>query len=174
MPRNPRADQIGTGGRIKSESPGGCARNAHWTATGVEIAQSSYQTQFIEVAGIETSFCGYQEFETSKSFDLVVDNGTFHHQHPDERASYLGKIADQMTANGKFLLTTYFTHKHDADCTEVLEDGRFRFSLNTKSLSDMFVKHCPRLFVEQETRIVRTERDQDCVLFVIRKHGAQK
>ena len=29
MPRNPRADQIGTGGRIKSESPGGCARNAH-------------------------------------------------------------------------------------------------------------------------------------------------
>ena len=32
MPRNPRADQIGTGGRIKSESPGGCARNAHqWT-----------------------------------------------------------------------------------------------------------------------------------------------
>ena len=28
MPRNPRADQIGTGGRIKSESPGGCARNA--------------------------------------------------------------------------------------------------------------------------------------------------
>ena len=29
MPRNPRADQIGTGGRIKSESPGGCARNTH-------------------------------------------------------------------------------------------------------------------------------------------------
>ncbi len=36
MPRNPRADQIGTGGRIKSESPGGCARNAQfdeWTST---------------------------------------------------------------------------------------------------------------------------------------------
>ena len=31
MPRNPRADQIGTGGRIKSESPGGCARNAQPT-----------------------------------------------------------------------------------------------------------------------------------------------
>ena len=32
MPRNPRADQIGTGGRIKSESPGGCARNAQYTS----------------------------------------------------------------------------------------------------------------------------------------------
>lgn len=30
MPRNPRADQIGTGGRIKSESLGGCPRNAHF------------------------------------------------------------------------------------------------------------------------------------------------
>ena len=29
--RNHRADQIGTGGRIKSESPGGCARNAQAT-----------------------------------------------------------------------------------------------------------------------------------------------
>jgi len=29
MPRNPRADQIGTGGRIKSESGGGLPRNAH-------------------------------------------------------------------------------------------------------------------------------------------------
>ena len=33
MPRNPRADQIGTGGRIKSESPGGCARNAQYSGS---------------------------------------------------------------------------------------------------------------------------------------------
>ena len=45
MPRNPRADQIGTGGRIKSESPGGCARNAQrsiceqTTTAGVSVVQ---------------------------------------------------------------------------------------------------------------------------------------
>jgi len=32
MPRNPRADQIGTGGRIKSESGGGLPRNAQQEA----------------------------------------------------------------------------------------------------------------------------------------------
>ena len=37
MPRNPRADQIGTGGRIKSESPGRCARNAHDDDAGLLI-----------------------------------------------------------------------------------------------------------------------------------------
>lgn len=38
MPRNPRADQIGTGGRIKSESPGGCARNAQHSLSGLAEA----------------------------------------------------------------------------------------------------------------------------------------
>ena len=41
MPRNPRADQIGTGGRIKSESPGGCARNAQLACA---LAQAACRT----------------------------------------------------------------------------------------------------------------------------------
>ena len=45
MPRNPRADQIGTGGRIKSESPGGCARNAHMV---VENAGFPFNEDVIE------------------------------------------------------------------------------------------------------------------------------
>ncbi len=39
MPRNPRADQIGTGGRIKSESPGGCARNAQVLSVGEDCPE---------------------------------------------------------------------------------------------------------------------------------------
>ena len=42
MPRNPRADQIGTGGRIKSESPGGCARNAHQTKKNRVLLENYY------------------------------------------------------------------------------------------------------------------------------------
>jgi hypothetical protein len=42
MPRNPRADQIGTGGRIKSESGGGLPRNAH--------PADSYGKQFRDMA----------------------------------------------------------------------------------------------------------------------------
>ncbi|MDB2579528.1 hypothetical protein N9Y00_10975 [Tateyamaria sp.] len=47
MPRNPWADQIGTGGRIKSESAGGSPRNAQMPAqTILKMGVARVQLQF--------------------------------------------------------------------------------------------------------------------------------
>ena len=47
MARNPRADQIGTGGRIKSEPAGGWPRNAQWiTASGIWLNDHNHGLQF--------------------------------------------------------------------------------------------------------------------------------
>lgn len=45
MPRSPRAGQIGTCGRIRSESMGGCARHAHSGGLNLAMAPLSASTQ---------------------------------------------------------------------------------------------------------------------------------
>lgn len=47
------------------------------------------------------------EFTTAERFDLVLDNGCFHHQHPDERSSYLQRIARLLLPGGCFALSTF-------------------------------------------------------------------
>ena len=47
-PGIPGADQIGTGGRIKSESPGGCARNAHEITDTLDLKDSKDRDELIK------------------------------------------------------------------------------------------------------------------------------
>ncbi len=64
MPRNPRADQIGTGGRIKSESPGGCARNAQ-SIRPIALGRKNYLFMG-SIGGGKAAATAYTLIETAK------------------------------------------------------------------------------------------------------------
>ena len=144
-----------------------------WRATGVEIARTEYQTCLEGLPGLDLFFGGYLDFATDDTFDLVVDNGTFHHQHPDDQTAYLRRVADQLAVGGRFLLSTYHAGDTKAEITDVIEDGRFRTCFNTAMLNALFKKKSPRLQVQRYIPILREGRDLDCALFVVSQDGQQ-
>jgi cyclopropane fatty-acyl-phospholipid synthase-like methyltransferase len=51
-------------------------------------------------------------------YDLVLDNGCFHHQHPDHYRDYLGRVARMIRGDGSYVLSTFknpdLSHRIDA------------------------------------------------------------
>jgi cyclopropane fatty-acyl-phospholipid synthase-like methyltransferase len=46
-------------------------------------------------------------YDGPSGWDLVLDNGCFHHQHLDEAGAYLNKAAALLSRNGWFVLLTF-------------------------------------------------------------------
>lgn len=49
----------------------------------------------------------FLSYSCDEKYDLIVDNGCFHHQHPEHQSAYLKKIASLMNKNGYFALSTF-------------------------------------------------------------------
>lgn len=49
----------------------------------------------------------FLDIDFSKKFNLILDNGCFHHQHPKIFRSYLDKIHSLMDLNSVFVLSTF-------------------------------------------------------------------
>ena len=49
----------------------------------------------------------FDSFETDIQFDIILDNGCFHHQHPDQRIPYLQKISSLLNQQGCYALSTF-------------------------------------------------------------------
>lgn len=140
-----------------------------WNAVGVEIAIAPSHTELVGLPRVELSYCNFLTFETRDVFDLVVDNGTFHHQHPRDRSSYLSNITELMSEEAEFLITAYKVSNNVVPSTEILQDGRFKLSLDDDLLSLIMKEHCASLKIVQSVPIVRKGRLQNCVLFVLKK-----
>ncbi len=59
--------------------------------------------------------------EHDGAYDLVVDNGCFHHQHPDHARPYLERVARLAAGGGFYVLSTF---KNDALASRVDANGR--------------------------------------------------
>jgi len=60
-------------------------------------------------------------FNADQTFDLALDNGCLHHQHPDEYIDYLGHIARLLVPEGFLALSTF---RNDAQDTFIDGNGR--------------------------------------------------
>ena len=58
-------------------------------------------------SNIQFVCCGFLEYSCESSFDLVFDNGCFHHQHPEHYKIYLDKVGSIMNVNCCFVLSTF-------------------------------------------------------------------
>jgi EEF1A lysine methyltransferase 2 len=57
----------------------------------------------------------------SGKFDLIVDNGCFHHQHPERHQEYLALVSSLLADGGTFVLTTF---KNDSIEQRIDANGR--------------------------------------------------
>lgn len=46
-------------------------------------------------------------YDSQSDWDLILDNGCFHHQHPDEAMAYLHKVVTLLSPSGCFVLLTF-------------------------------------------------------------------
>lgn len=66
--------------------------------------------------------CGdFLESPIPGTFDLIIDNGCFHHQHPDRYQEYLRLVDTALAVGGVFVLTTF---KNDALEQRIDANGR--------------------------------------------------
>jgi SAM-dependent methyltransferase len=65
-------------------------------------------------------------------FDLILDNGCFHHQHPGHRATHLGRIMTLLQPGGHFVLSTF---KRAEPGEHVDADGRIHTFFGDEELA---------------------------------------
>lgn len=70
-------------------------------------------------AFVETDLVGYTT--APGGFDLVFDNGCFHHQHPTQYGAYLAQVNRMLASNGWYVLSTF---KNDALKERLDDRGR--------------------------------------------------
>ena len=79
----------------------------------------------------ESSFLS---LENLGEFDLILDNGCFHHQHPDDYISYLEKIKISLDRLGWLVMSTFKSNVH----TELIDSkGRLHRYFSDSELEDL-------------------------------------
>lgn len=66
----------------------------------------------------------FLEWDGPGPFDVVLDNGCFHHQHADNVELYLGRIRGLLAPGGVFALSVFHDAVSHDDFEIVLADGR--------------------------------------------------
>lgn len=66
-------------------------------------------------------------------FDLILDHGCFHHQHPDDHERYLKQVSSLLHEGGVFSLVVWGEQWKTG---LIGEDGRFHFSFSDSQLGE--------------------------------------
>lgn len=66
-------------------------------------------------------------------YDLILDNGCFHHQHPDEHADYLRHIAGMLTEDGLFSVVVWGEVFKEGNIDDY---GRYHFYFTPESIRE--------------------------------------
>ncbi|MDX1902329.1 MAG: class I SAM-dependent methyltransferase [Gammaproteobacteria bacterium] len=95
-----------------------------------DTVQSRYHaTRFICDEFSQTSF--------NTTFDIILDNGCFHHQHPNTYEKYLQKIHTLLNSHGHFVLSTFKAH-HNRMKTD--PKGRLHKYFNDDEINDLLTR----------------------------------
>ena len=83
-------------------------------ATGIDLHEPTDWTQLRErwgqrVALEKAAFPAWAD--DGRRFDAILDNGCFHHQHPDQYAAYLGGVRALLRPTGIFVVSVFTPHR---------------------------------------------------------------
>lgn len=75
---------------------------------GIDLYQHpNWETVQAENPNIQFIHTDFATFDTELKFDLILDNGCFHHQHPNYQLKYLNKVCNLLNEDGYFGLSTF-------------------------------------------------------------------
>jgi SAM-dependent methyltransferase len=82
--------------------------NIYANVVGVDIYEHANWTNILErKPNVYFERVDFLSYSRPQTFDLILDNGCFHHQHEKSFAPYLRKISDLMSKGGYFSLSTF-------------------------------------------------------------------
>ncbi len=90
------------------------------SATGIDIcARPEWQIFSAQSENVDFAAAEFLDWTPPRKYNLVLDNGCFHHQHVEGEGAYLGKVASILEAGGWFVLSTFknagLSERYDAN-----------------------------------------------------------
>ena len=78
------------------------------SVTGLDIYRHDYWETVAQQHANASFYCtDLLSYSADAKYDLVIDNGCFHHQHPDQLSAYLAKVVSILKKDGCFALSTF-------------------------------------------------------------------
>lgn len=112
---------------------GVCARvegidlHPHAAWAGIAAAHPNVRFRCVDLLGLAED----------ERFDLVFDNGCFHHQHPDHYPAYLARVGALLAPGGHYVLSTF---KNPAVTARVDDHGRLHRYFSDEELADVLAE----------------------------------
>lgn len=106
------------------------------TATGIDLHKHN-NWDFITKANknIEFYAMDFLSFKPKRKYHLILDNGCFHHQHPDSYQLYLNRIANLLAQRSYLILSTFKNN----ELSELIDsNGRLHKYFTDKELRQHF------------------------------------
>lgn len=138
--------------------------------TGIDIYTHSnwelYKSRSSDlVTFIQSSFL---EWDTKESFTAVLDNGCFHHQHPEEYTCYLQKIYELLENGGYLMMGLYTVDDNDKEgCFHVMKSGKYRRYFTQKEIESLLNES--GFTCLQQKKIVVKERNRSYLAVLSQK-----
>lgn len=136
----------------------------HWFSTVSEAVLN--EEARIERGTYHVGF--FPQVVPSGEFDLIVDNGCFHHQHPSARAHYLDSIRQRLKPTGVFFVTIFDLDAKFESVSEnhgdyaMMRDGRTAI-LGSPELIAPVLKRAG-FMIESVSKVRRPNGDPFCLL----------
>ncbi len=97
--------------------------------TGIDFVETAEWQALAERYGERIRFqaTDFQAFAADAPFDGILDNGCFHHQHPDDYAAYLAKIRSLLAADGVVTLSVFLCSDPTGSLQLAPDGGLYRY-----------------------------------------------
>jgi 2-polyprenyl-3-methyl-5-hydroxy-6-metoxy-1,4-benzoquinol methylase len=117
------------------------------TSHGIDLAANPLWDSIPSDVRDHVSFCAGNFLDASicGQYDVIVDSGCFHHQHPDVRIAYLTKIAELLRPETGVFLLSIFDEAADLKAvpvrndtgTQFMTDGRLALMASASVITDI-------------------------------------
>ncbi len=97
--------------------------------TGLDLVATAEWAELARRYGERVRFeaTAFLSFAADAPFDGVLDNGCFHHQHPDDYATYLAKIVSLLAPEGVVTLSVFLCPQPTGSLELAPDGGLYRY-----------------------------------------------
>ena len=126
--------------------------------TAIEKAKEHAKTKLTKVKFLVDDI---RDSKIKDTFDIILDRGTFHTLHVEEREDYINKIYDLLNPGGYFFLKTYSTkeemwkgpYRYDHDKLREYFEKKFKILLIVDTEFEGMIEYYPMALFSAMTKV---------------------
>jgi len=131
LPPTARALDVGCGSGRDAEYFGGI----YASVTGLDIYRHAYWDEVTSrLPNVRFQCVDLLSYAGGETYDVILDNGCFHHQHPEHHVMYLRKVRSLLDPSGCFAISTF---KNPSVSELIDQNGRLHLYFTDASLHEL-------------------------------------